>query len=137
MQNDDAVIRMRSADVIEKVTIEHPEYLQPYKKDMIKLAAAAKQQEVRWHMAQILPRLDTNKQERTAIGSILLNYLNDKSRITQTFSIQALADIAKQDDDLRHPVITILENMVETGSPAVKTRCRKILQEGRAQHKHV
>lgn len=36
MVSDDAIIRMRSADVIEKVSRLHPEYLKPYKERLIK-----------------------------------------------------------------------------------------------------
>jgi hypothetical protein len=54
---DDPVIRMRSADAVEKVTLVKPELLTPHKKILIRLAGDTDQQEIRWHMAQILPRL--------------------------------------------------------------------------------
>ena len=57
MLSDDPLIRMRSADAIEKITVKHPEYLQPYKEKLIKQIATSEQQEVRWHVAQMDPRL--------------------------------------------------------------------------------
>ena len=55
---DDPVIRMRSADAIEKITAQYPHYLQPYKKKLIQQVAKIEQQEIRWHVAQIVPRLE-------------------------------------------------------------------------------
>jgi predicted thioredoxin/glutaredoxin len=49
MLSDDPLIRMRSADAIEKITAKRPEYLQPYKEKLIKQIAKSEQQEVRWH----------------------------------------------------------------------------------------
>ncbi|MEK7323777.1 MAG: hypothetical protein AAB217_00810, partial [Chloroflexota bacterium] len=49
MLDDNPLIRMRAADAVEKITLEHPEYLRPYKKKLIKQVAQIEQQEVRWH----------------------------------------------------------------------------------------
>jgi|SRR6266852_9694903 predicted thioredoxin/glutaredoxin len=57
MLSDDPLIRIRSADAIEKITVKHPEYLQLYKEKLIKHVATREQQEVRWHIAQMIPRL--------------------------------------------------------------------------------
>jgi hypothetical protein len=86
---DDPIIRMRSADAVEKITIVKPEWLTPHKKILIRLAGDSNQQEVRWHMAQILPRLRLNPAERKTIVEILYAYLDDKSKIVVTFALQA------------------------------------------------
>ncbi len=75
MLNDDPLIRMRSADPIEKITVKHPEYFQPYKEILIKQIAKSEQQEVRWHVAQMDPRLELNQEERSAIFELLLDRL--------------------------------------------------------------
>jgi hypothetical protein len=41
MLSDDPLIRVRSADAIEKITVKHPEYLQPYKETFIKQVATS------------------------------------------------------------------------------------------------
>ncbi len=123
----DPIIRMRSADAVEKITVKHPEYLQGCKKKLIEDVAKTEQQEIRWHVAQLFPRLITSKEEADAIVEILLNYLGDKSRIVKTFSMEALAKFAENDSDLRPRVYELLEKLVETGSPAMKSRGRKLL----------
>lgn len=128
MLSYDSIVRMRSADAIEKITVEHPEYLQPYKEKLIRQVAVIEQQEVRWHVAQMIPRLELSDQERTVVVEILMDYLDDMSKIVVTFSMQALADLALEDPGLRPRVIAALERLTATGSPAMRSRGRKLLQ---------
>jgi hypothetical protein len=127
MLHDDPLIRMRCADAVEKITVSHPEYLGPYKTRLIRQVARIDQQEVRWHVAQLFSRLGLTPKERRVVVAILSDYLKDESKIVKTFSMQALADIAEQDADLREPIIRQLEEMTRTGSPAMQSRGRKLL----------
>jgi len=127
MLNDDPLIRMRSADAVEKITQQHPEYLQPYKSILIEQVAQIPQQEVRWHVAQLFPRLEADDRERAMMVAILVGYLEDKSKIVKTFSMQALSDFAEKDASLRPKVSELLESLVQSGSPAMKNRGRKLL----------
>jgi hypothetical protein len=129
MLSDDPIIRMRSADAVEKITAKHPEYLQPYKEKLMQQVARIDQQEVRWHAAQMFLRLELSKEEQAVIVEILLDYLNDKSKIVKTFSMQALADFAERDAGLRPQVIQLLEELTTTGSPAMKSRGRTLLEK--------
>ena len=125
---DDPVIRMRTADVVEKTTRVKPELLRPYKRKLIKLAGGSDQQEVRWHLAQILPRLSLKSADRKTAIDILFSYLDDNSKIVITFALQALTDFAIEDQELRRRVTHVLEDLTRTGSPAVKARGRKLLK---------
>lgn len=123
----DPRIRMRSADAIEKITRQHPAYLQPYKTQLIQQVAQINQQEVCWHVAQFFSRLELTPDERLAVLQILSTYLTHPSKIVKTFAMQALADLAAQDDTLRSGVINQLERLTTTGSPAMQSRGRKLL----------
>jgi HEAT repeat protein len=127
MLSDDPVLRMRCADVLEKVTAQRPEYLWPHKQELIEQVAPIDQQEVRWHAAQMIARLEWHVEERAAIVDILLGYLNDESKIVRTSAMQALADLAEEHQNLRAPLTDLLQQPVETGSPAMKSRGRKLL----------
>ncbi|MEE8391321.1 MAG: ACT domain-containing protein, partial [Anaerolineae bacterium] len=98
-----------------------------YKNELIGRVARIDQQEVRWHVAQMLPRLEWSQEERAVVVEILLDYFNDKSRIVKTFAMQALADLAEVDASLRPQAIELLAELVEIGSPAMKSRGRKLL----------
>jgi hypothetical protein len=46
---------MRAADAIEKITLQHPEYLVKYKDDLLELCYVAKHKELKWHLALLIP----------------------------------------------------------------------------------
>jgi HEAT repeat protein len=128
MLGDDPVVRMRSADAAEKISAQHPHLLQEHRAVLLSEIAHSEQQEVRWHVAQMLPRLELTQEEQETAVEILLHYLDDDSKIVKTFSMQALADFAQTDASLRSRVVPLLEELTETGSPAVKSRGRKLLR---------
>jgi hypothetical protein len=127
LRSDDPLVRMRAADATEKVTRENRELLRPYKKELLGLTSEAKEQELRWHLAAIVPRLPLNAKERQLAASLLNNYLEDRSSIVKTFALQGLADLAQDDSSTRPKVLEILREAVRSGTPAMKARSRKLL----------
>lgn len=121
------LVRMRASDATEKVTREQPELLQPYKKELLGLLAEAHEQELRWHLAAMIPRLKLSAKERHAASTTLAHYLEDRSSIVKTFALQGLADLAGDDSSLRPGVLDILRNATRNGTPAMKARSRKLL----------
>ena len=126
LRSDGVLVRMRCADVAEKVSAIHGDWLQAHKATLLALAAETTQQELRWHLAQMLPRLKLSPGERLVAAESMFNYLEDKSRIVKTFAAQALADFAEHDPELRKRVVPILRNLERTGSPAVRSRARRL-----------
>lgn len=128
LYSDDPLLRMRCADAIEKATVQHHDWLPPFKAALLGPLAAQTQKEVRWHVAALLARLPLSDDEARAVVAILLDYTNDASSIVKTMAMQALTDIA-----VRHPVWLaevrrhITELMV-IGSPAMQARGRKLLK---------
>jgi hypothetical protein len=123
----DPLVRMRAADATEKVTRKNHEFLQPYKKELLGLMTEAKQQELRWHLAVIVPRLLLDAKERHLATSLLTSYLEDLSSIVKTSALQGLADLAQDDPSIRPRVIEILSEATRNGTPAMKARSRKLL----------
>jgi hypothetical protein len=128
MLHKDPVVRMRSADAVEKVTFKHPEYLNSYKIVLIEQVAAFDQQEIRWHFAQLIPRIELDHEEQKRVLQILIAYLKDKSKIVQTFAMQALADLAMKNPDHKSWVVKLIEDQIVSGSAAVKNRGQKLLK---------
>jgi hypothetical protein len=127
MLDSDPVVRMRSADAVEKATRERPSWLVPYKRLILDRAAAIDQQEIRWHVAQMLPRLDLTEDDLCLAQTILEGYLTDRSRIVQVEAMQALAALAEPMPSVRGRVATLIEARVRGGSSAVRSRGRKLL----------
>ena len=125
--SDDLLVRMRAADAAEKVSRRNPKLLEPYKAELLGLMTEANQQELRWHLAAMVPRLSLNAKERERAASLLEGYLEDRSSIVKTFALQGLADVAKNDPALRPSVIELLRAAERSGTPAMKARSRKLL----------
>jgi hypothetical protein len=125
--SENPLVRMRAADAAEKVTRENRELLRPFKRELLGLMADATQQEVRWHLAAMVPRLALNAKERQLVISLLNDYLEDRSSIVRTFALQGLADFAEDDSSIRSGVIEVLREATRTGTAAMKARSRKLL----------
>src|SRR5579862_985573 len=118
----DEVVRMRAA-----VQKKKRELLEPYKKQLLALMAEADQQELRWHLAAMVPRLVLTAKERQITASSLNTYLADRSSIVRTFALQGLADLAENDADMRAAVMELLREATRSGTAAMKARSRKLL----------
>ncbi len=128
LSDSDPVVRMRSADVIEKVTKDKPELLSGYASQVVSILASAEQQEVCWHMAQIAPRLECSANEESEIIKALKGYLLHKSKIVRVSAMESLAAFAEKNSSILNEVVNIIKVQKETGSPAVQSRGRKLLQ---------
>jgi len=128
MTHEDPVIRMRSADVIEKVASKHPDYLQPYKEVLIESISKVDQQEVQWHVAQLLSYLELSKKDQKKAVDILENYivLSD-SNIVKVNSIQTLANFTDKNPNLKKQVVKLIKDLISKGSPSLINRGQKLL----------
>jgi hypothetical protein len=127
MQSTDVLIRVRSADAVEKLTRHHPEWLRPYKRQLVGALANSEQKEVRWHVAQMLPRLDWSERELPQVVQLLRGYLADDSSIVKSCAMQALAELLPQAPALRQEIEQQLRELSTTGTPAMRARGRKLL----------
>jgi hypothetical protein len=125
----DPVLRMRAADAIEKITTRRPDLLRPHKRTLLAIAASTNQQEIRWHAALIIPRLQLTPKERAVALDVLFDYLRDKSSIVKTFAMQAIWDLAATDAKLKSKITPLIEELTQVGTPAMRARGRKILQQ--------
>lgn len=64
MSNDDAWVRMRAIDAIEKVCRQHPEWIKPYIDRFQNELSLSKQPSVQWHLAQMYSELDMSESQK-------------------------------------------------------------------------
>ena len=130
LTDDRPVVRMRSADAIEKLTRRHPELLQAHQASLFEQLHRATQQEVRWHLAQLMPRMTWTEEEAAEIVYVLTGWIGtETSAIVIVNSLQALFDLSMLHSRFRDEVVALLEANLESGSPAVKSRCKKCLRD--------
>jgi HEAT repeat protein len=128
LHDDNPLIRMRAADALEKISVRHPEWLVPFKNTLLRHLAQPEMREVRWHLVQMAPRLPLTICERLKTITLLKSFLSDNSSILKTSAMQAIADLVGDDDQLRTETIHLLEKLIIVGSPAMKSRGRKLLK---------
>ncbi len=126
--DDDAGVRMRAADALEKVSRERSEHLQPYATVLLGLFEETKQQELRWHLAVLLPRLCLNSAERRRTAQALQLCMDAQSSIVKTFALQGLTDLTVQELSLVPLTLDLLMSAERTGTPAMKARSRKLIR---------
>ena len=123
----DPLVRMRAADAAEKVSRKQPDLLRSFKGQLVRLLEEAQEQELRWHLAQMVPRLPLTSKERSRAATLLRSYLQDTSSIVKTCAMQALADLATRDESLRRETRALLRDAARNGTAAMKARARKLL----------
>jgi hypothetical protein len=118
---------MRAADATEKVTRSRPELLAPHTQTVLDRVALLPEPEIRWHVAELLPRLPlTSGQRMRAIG-LLQEFLENSSRIVQACALQALVELTEADATARKAVLPLVRRLARHGSPAVRARARRLM----------
>ena len=127
MLHEDSVVRMRASDAVEKLTRARPDLLVPYRKRLIDEVGRIGQREVRWHVAQMLPRIRLDVKDRSRAIALLESYLDEESAIVVASAISALGDYALEDARLRRRITPTLERLSRSESPAIAVRAKRIL----------
>jgi hypothetical protein len=127
--DSDVVVCMRAADVLEKLSRESGSLLQPFAAELLGLMAEARQQEIRWHLASIVPRLELTPVELGYAAGILESYLDDHSSIVKTFAMQGLWELSRKDAQMRSRIVERIQELARTGTPAMRARGRKLLNQ--------
>ncbi len=128
LDSDEAVLRMRCADAIEKATVTRPELLVPYKDALRHRFSKIEQPDVRWHVVALLARLPLSETEAVDTARGLLAFSNDHSRIVRTLTMQALVDIALRHRGLLPEVTGHIRELTVIGTPAMKARGKRLLR---------
>jgi hypothetical protein len=129
MWDSDPLVAMRAADAVEKITQTDTKPLQRFKKELLGLAAEAEEQELRWHLALMVPRLKLSSGEQQRAVAIFMDYLSDKSSIVKTFALQALFDLSRQSSEAMIDMEEILNTAARTGTAAMRARARILLKK--------
>lgn len=124
-------VRMRAADALEKATRNDPRLLAPFRGHLLQVLSTTRQQEVQWHLAQIMPRLALELPDVVQVTDVLAGWVDSSpSSIVRVMCLQALADLALQGrlpvDDAR---ATIAPYAGEGNTPSVRSRARKLVKQ--------
>jgi len=104
--------------------------VKPFTKDLFKNFPLYTQQEVRWHIPQLLVHLELTKaQKRTAYETVMEWAETDKSKIVGYYGLQAAADFAETDEVLLQDFLPRLRAANRSGAKSIQNRCKKIAKQ--------
>lgn len=130
LRNESEAIAMRAADCLEKFSRRNSFQLNSYKYDLVDVLVNVKQKEVRWHLAQILPRLKLSSSDLKKISKIWIHdYYNSPSSIVRAESLQALYEIRTSYPIIMSDFKKALTHGIDNGTPAVKARASLIFRD--------
>jgi hypothetical protein len=128
LHSDNPGLRMRCADAIEKASAKNPSLLQSYKQDFLGFIGNIDQQEVQWHVAQIIPRLDLSATETKQAVQLMQQYFDQsKSNIVRTFALQTIHDLAAKDPRYSKTADEYLQKALHDPAHSLQSRARKLL----------
>ena len=131
--NADRIVVMRTADAIEKITLNHPEYLGHHKQDILQLCNTAKNIELKWHLALLVSRLSLTKIEIGSVWQTLTSWATDpnESKIVRVNSMQGLFNLLTQHKELKQDFNLTVNKIEEENIPSINARIRKLKDASR------
>jgi hypothetical protein len=127
---EDAVVRMRAADALEKVALRRPELVAPFMDRLLTDAAAIDQPSVQWHIAQIVTEVPLSpEQRRRAIALLQYNLESAHDWIVLNLTMEALAHFARGDADLAAWLKPALRPHTSSKRKSIAKRAAKLVAE--------
>jgi hypothetical protein len=128
--DEDPVVAMRASYVAMRVAEQKPESVEPFAKDLLKNLNLYTQQEVRWHIPQLLVHLHLTKAQKRKAYEVVMGWAEtDKSKIVGYYGFQAAADFAETDQALLQDFIPRIRKANKTGAKSIQNRCKKIAKQ--------
>ncbi len=128
----DRKIVMRAADAVEKITKSSPAYLASHKNQLLELSRDHATIEVKWHLAQLLPRLLLERREFDEVWARLKYWsLNrNESKIVRVNALQSLFELmcARGDEGTRIEFNRVVQDVSRDHIPSLDARIRKLRQ---------
>lgn len=126
----DPVVAMRASYVAMRVAEKSPSSVRPFAEVLLRNLELFQQQEVRWHVPQLLVHLDLTKTQRRRAYEIVMEWAEtDKSKIVGYYAFQAAADFAELDKDLLQDFIPRIRAANKSGAKSIQNRCKKIAKQ--------
>lgn len=128
---EDAWVRMRAADAIEKICRQHPEWTEPYIDNFMRELFSSTQPSIQWHLAQIFREVELTDSQRTSAINWLKSLLSttDVDWIVSANSMETLVKFVQEGLIEKSEVISLLKLQQQHKSKAVVRLATKLLEQ--------
>lgn len=129
--DDDAWVRMRAVDALEKVCRVHPAWLSPYIDRLLYEVAAIDQASIHWHLAEMFRKIELSPSKRQQAIAIMKRNITKNSAdwIVSSNTMETLAQYARSGYVTREEIVPLFKIQQTHHSKAVVKRATKLLDE--------
>lgn len=126
-------LALRAVDAVEKLTVKRREYLQPHKSQLLLALKSADHKELKWHIAQLVPRLDLDRKEFEDVWHALTHWTRNKkeSKIVRVNSLQGLFELLRRNPEFKNDFDKTLASIEHEMIPSIQARIRRIKDNSR------
>jgi hypothetical protein len=124
--DEDWLVRLRAADLLEKFAHSHPEWVAPHKRVFIGPLADSEQWEIRLQVVRALPLFAWTPAERRRALDILQRDLDHSQTFVKAWALDSFATLADGDPKLLTIVRRYLRRFARSGRKALAARARHI-----------
>lgn len=128
---EDAWVRMRAADALEKICRTNPEWLLPYIDRLAKEVSPSAQPSLQWHLAQIYREVALTPKQRQFAIQWLRQVLSrtDVDWIVAANAMTTLVQFTLEGFCSKNDTVALLNKQKHHKSPAVVRRADKLLAQ--------
>ncbi len=127
MLQDDARTRFEAADAAEKASRTQPSLLVAHREMLLGAWLETGQTGMRWHLLQMLPRLELTSAERCRVFEVACQWLEDNSRIVAAEALTAMFALSLAEEEMRDHALQTARRLLASPSAALRARARKML----------
>lgn len=128
---EDAWLRMRAIDALEKVCRIHPKWLEPYVEELLGEVASIDQASIQWHLAEMFRAIALSDSQLTRAIALMKQNIssNQADWIVASNTMETLARFAADGKLPRSELIPLLKIQQSHHSKAVVKRATRILDQ--------
>jgi len=121
------IVRGHAADALERVSRQHPAWLESHLDPLLSQATGDPLPMVRWHLAMLLGNLAISGVDDRRILPVLVDLLDDRSSFVKSWAISSLCLAGRQDPESRTLALESIASLEQDASIAVRHRAEKAI----------
>ena len=126
IDDDDWLVGLRALDLLEKLSHDHPDWVEPYKKIFIGSLADSDKWEVRLQIVRALPLFRWTPTQMKRVEAILIENLTFPQAFVRAWALDSLAMLCARRKRLAPVVERYLREFESSSSASLRARARNI-----------
>jgi len=125
-------VALRCAWIMSHCADQYPDIITPWISKLVRRAGEKDApQAVQRNVVRVLQFIDIPSKHQGKVANLCFNFLQDlKTPIAvKAFSMTVLVNIAKNEPDLKHEIVLVIEQMLPYGSAGIQARAKKVLKQ--------